>query len=437
MTAIANAFSTDLVSASGLDIFESDESSVRSYCRSFPETIESALGSIQVSTTGKEYIDFFAGAGALNYGHNEPSLKKALLDYISKDGIAHGLDFKTQAKGQFIQTFKDQILTPRGLDYKLQFTGPTGTNAVEAAIKLARKVTGRHNIIAFTNAFHGMSLGSLALTTNPKKRDAGGVHHSNVSFLPYENYLGENIDSAEVARKLLRPGSGVDRPAAFILETIQGEGGVNTATRHWTQAIASLAKEVGALLIVDDIQAGCGRTTDFFSFESLGVNPDIVTLSKSLSGYGLPMSLVLIKPHLDVWEPGEHNGTFRGNNLAFVTAQTAVLKYWSTNEFSNSLKVTADALDKKLRGFQNIGSVIDNVKLKGRGLFRGIEFTRPGLASKVSRAAFAEGLIIETSGIDDQVLKFLPPLNISIEHLDLGFEKLETAFKKLQRGHHD
>ena len=327
-----------------LDIFELKESNVRSYCRDFTDTFKTAEGSTLTSEQGQLFIDFFSGAGALNYGHNNPVLKSALLDYIAHNGITHGLDFKTTAKKAFLTAFEAQVLAPRNLRYKVQFPGPTGTNAVEAAIKLARKYTGRQNIVAFTNAFHGMSLGSLALTSNPRKRAGAGVTLSNVTFMPYDGYFGDEVDTSLYLATMLRSGSGIDKPAAIVLETVQGEGGVNSASAAWMQAVQRIAQAHDILLIIDDIQAGCGRTGDFFSFEALGVTPDIVTLSKSISGYGLPMSLVLLAPHLDVWEPGEHNGTFRGNNLAFVTGKAVIDHYWSDAGFTRALKAKAGVL---------------------------------------------------------------------------------------------
>lgn len=304
------------------------ESNVRSYCRDCNVVFASGTGATLTDVNGKKYIDFFAGAGSLNYGHNNPHLKQALLSYIQEDGVTTTLDFHSDAKSSFIERFERLILKPRGMSYKVQFTGPTGTNAVEAALKLARKRTARTTIAAFTRAFHGVSLGALAATANMEKRRVSGVELSNVVRLPYDGFFGSDIDSADIISKLYHtPGSGYEPPAAIILETVQGEGGLNCARPQWLKKIERLCQDLGALLIVDDIQAGCGRTGTFFSFELAGISPDIICLSKSISGYGLPMSVVLIKPEHDCWEPGEHNGTFRGNNQAFITA-SAALDFW-------------------------------------------------------------------------------------------------------------
>src|SRR6056297_1899028 len=299
-----------------LDSIASHESAVRGYVRSFPAVFQSATGSWLTTHDGRRYLDFFAGAGALNYGHNNPLVKAALLEYIAADGVQHGLDLATEAKGGFLNTFTDTILRPRKLDYKLQFTGPTGTNAVEAATKLARKLKQRSHIVAFTNAYHGHSLGSLALTGNQYYHDEHYGSHNNVTHLPYDGYLGDFDTSLLLEKMLADSSSGLPKPAAVILETIQGEGGVRVAKVDWLRRVAELCQQHDVLLIVDDIQVGNGRTGTFFSFEPSGIKPDLVCLSKSIGG-GLPMSLLLIKPECDGWSPGQHTGTFRGNNLAF------------------------------------------------------------------------------------------------------------------------
>ena len=289
-----------------MDIFSELESSAQCYADSFPVVFTRGQGCYLYDETGKSYIDFLAGAGALNYGHNHPVLKQALLDYIGADGIAHGLDMHTEAKAQFMAAFRDRVLTPRGLAYRMQFTGPTGANAVEAALKLARKIKGRSSVIAFTNGFHGATLGALAATGNQHHRGGAGVPLTHVSRMPFAGYLGRDADTLRVMDRMLGdPSSGVDRPAAVIVETVQGEGGLNTASTAWLQGLERLCRKHDLLLIVDDIQAGCGRTGTFFSFEAAGIKPDMVTLSKSLSGYGLPMSLLLYRPELDVWKPGD------------------------------------------------------------------------------------------------------------------------------------
>jgi diaminobutyrate-2-oxoglutarate transaminase len=412
-----------------LDVFNEWESEVRSYVRSFPAVFDTARGSLLIGEDGREYIDFFAGAGTVNYGHNNPLLKQALLDYIGRDGIVHGLDMATAAKRSFIEAFADLILVPRGLRYKLHFTGPTGANATEAAIKVARLATGRTNVIAFSHSYHGLSLGSLAATAARKFRLAAAIPLIGATFVPFEGYFGSDVDTISMLTKMLDdPSSGVDEPAAIIVETIQGEGGVNTASVEWLRRLADLAADRNIPLIVDDIQAGCGRTGDFFSFEESGIVPDVVVLSKSLSGYGLPMSLVLIKPELDVWEPGGHTGTFRGNNLAFVGATAALRTYWADGTFGRDVKRKGELLQQRLAKI--VARHPGELELRGRGLMQGVaSLSDPDFASRVSREAFEHGVVIETAGAYSEVVKFLPPLTTDDETLLAGVDVVEAAIE--------
>jgi diaminobutyrate-2-oxoglutarate transaminase len=414
-----------------MKIFEEIESEVQSYARSFPRVFNRAKGEMMWDDEGNQYLDFLAGAGTLNYGHNNPIFKKVLLDYIQNDGITHGLDMHTKAKGEFLQTFNDRILKPRNMKYVVQFTGPTGTNAVEAAMKIARNVTGQQNIVAFTNGFHGVSLGSLAATGNSHHRDAAGVSLSGVHRMPYDGYLGEHIDTTEYLDKVLSDSSsGINAPAAVIVETVQGEGGINVASIEWLRNLQAVCKKHGLLLIVDDIQAGCGRTGNYFSFEEAGIEPDIITLSKSLGGYGLPFAVVLMKPELDQWKPGEHNGTFRGNNLAFVTAKAAIEHYWSDQQFSKDIKRKGRYISERLEYIvSQYGE--GNFTAKGRGMFQGINCVNGRIAGEITRSAFKKGLIIETSGADDHVVKLMCPLIISDENLKKGIDIVESEIREV------
>lgn len=410
-----------------MKIFDEIESEVQSYARAFPRVFTRAKGEFLWDQDGRQYLDFLAGAGTLNYGHNNPVFKELLLEYIQDDGITHGLDLHTKAKGEFLQSFNDYILKPRSMEYIVQFTGPTGTNAVEAAMKIARNVTGQQNIVTFTNGFHGVSLGSLAATGNSHHRDAAGVSLNGTHRLPYDGYLGEYIDTTEYLDKVLSDSSsGINSPAAVIVETVQGEGGINAASIEWLKNLQTVCKKHGILLIIDDIQAGCGRTGDYFSFEEAGIEPDIITLSKSLGGYGLPFAMVLMKPELDQWKPGEHNGTFRGNNLAFVTAKAAIDHYWSDDSFSKEVKRKGKYISERLENIVNQYGE-GNFTTKGRGMFQGINCVNGEIAGKITRAAFKKGLIIETSGADDHVVKFLCPLIIGVENLKKGIDIVEEA----------
>jgi len=424
-----------------MDIFERIESEVRGYCRSFPTVFTTAKGAVLRDENDREYLDFFAGAGTLNYGHNNPILKEQVLEYIKEDGLLHGLDMATEAKRSLLEAFDRNIRWARKYEYKLQFPGPTGTNAVEAALKLARKVTGRSNIISFTNGFHGVSLGSLAMTANQHFRDGAGVDLANSSFMPYDGYLGPDLDTVEYLRRFIEDkSSGIDLPAAVIVETVQGEGGLNCASFEWLQCLEKLCREYDILMIVDDIQVGCGRTGTFFSFEEAGIKPDIVTLSKSLSGYGLPMSVLLMRAEHDIWKPGEHNGTFRGNNLAFVSATAALNHYWRGTSFTRSIQERSQILRNRLEDMCGRLLTDDETscEVRGRGMAQGIAFTEtPELAQKICKAAFERGLILETSGAEGQVIKCLAPLTIELGELEAGLdilkESIETVAGKRKR----
>lgn len=402
-----------------LTTFTKHESEVRCYSRSFPVVFDRARGAELFDRAGKPYIDFLAGAGALNYGHNNPVLKAALMEYLAGDGITHGLDLATDAKEKFLKALFSIILEPRQLDYKAMFPGPTGTNAVESALKLARKVTGRTNVISFTNAFHGMTLGSLALTGNAAKRGGAGLDLGGVSVMPFDGYLGQGVDSLDYLEAVLGDSSsGTDKPAAFIIETIQAEGGINEACTTWLRRLERIANAHDILFIVDDIQVGCGRTGPFFSFEQAGLEPDIVCLSKSLSGFGLPLSLLLFRPDLDVWAPGEHNGTFRGNNHAFVTATAALEHYWKDKSFTADIDRKAKLVSAAL---EEVAKALDGER-RGRGLIQGVAFQDAEVATAISRAAFRRGVMVETAGPQDEVLKLLPPLTIDEAQLRRGLE---------------
>ncbi|KQX19693.1 MULTISPECIES: diaminobutyrate--2-oxoglutarate transaminase [unclassified Sphingomonas] len=408
-------------------IYERRESAVRSYARSMPRQFNRAEHVWMHDSQGGRYLDFLSGCSTLNYGHNHPVLKQALLDYVAADGIAHGLDLHTDAKAAFLTALEDLILAPRGLDYRAMFTGPTGTNAVEAAIKLARKVTGRELVIAFTNGFHGMTLGALACTGNATKRGGAGVPLSHVAHEPYDGYHGEDVDSADLLeRRLTDPSSGLDAPAAILVETVQGEGGLNAASPAWLRKIADIARRHGALMIVDDIQAGCGRVGSFFSFEGMGFTPDIVTLAKSLSGMGLPFALTLLRPELDQWSPGEHNGTFRGNNHAFVTATAALRHFWSDGRFQEDIARRSLLLERRLGAM----AAEHGLSTRGRGMMRGIDMGSGDIAGAVTSGCFDHGLIIETSGAHDEVVKVLAPLVIDDALLSVGLDILEDRIRE-------
>lgn len=412
-----------------MNIFEKRESNVRSYCRSFTDIFHRAKGSIVYSESGKEYIDFFAGAGALNYGHNNDYIKQKILSYLDSDGITHGLDMYTSAKEKFLTIFCEVILTSKKLDYHIQFCGPTGTNAVEAALKLARKIKKKPGIFSFMGAYHGMTLGSLSISGNTGIR-AGAIGTLNdVNFMPYPYGFMEGFDTIEYIESVLNDvHSGVEKPAAIIFETVQAEGGVIVAPIEWMQRLRNLCDRHDILLICDDIQVGCGRTGSFFSFERANIVPDMVALSKSISGYGFPMSLLLIKPELDMWEPGEHTGTFRGNQLAFVGG-TAALEYKESTNLEQDVKLKEFFLKNFLT--KEIATISENIAIRGIGMIWGIDLANFGgssFAKKITSRCFELGLIIERTGRNDTVIKILPPLTVEMSTLERGCSIIKAAF---------
>ncbi len=415
-------------------IFEEMESEVRGYVRSFPTIFDTARGSEMFDEQGNRYIDFFAGAGTLNYGHNNPQMTEAMIEYLQRGGVVHGLDKATVAKRAFLTKLRDTILAPRNLNYKVQFTGPTGTNVVETALKLARMVKRRSNIIAFTNGYHGLTLGALAVTGNYFYKDESYGSRSNTAFMPYDGFLGEDVDTIDYMRRFLEDGSsGIDLPAAVIVETVQGEGGINVASVEWLRKLETLCREFDILLIIDDIQVGNGRTGSFFSFEEAGIYPDMVCLSKSIGG-GLPMALLLMRPDLDQWQPGEHTGTFRGNNLAFVAA-TEALGYWDNDDLSKAIEYKGDILKTELQRMADKYPELE-ASVRGRGMVWGLVLPQTGVAGEASREAFERGLLAETAGADDQVLKFLPSLLIEEDLLREGLSIVDDCLGALMERRH-
>lgn len=409
------------------EVFEKYESEVRSYCRVFNEVLDYAKGSIIKDKSGKEYIDFFCGAGAVNYGHNNDYIKEKIIKYLQDDRIMHALDMYTKAKEDFIEYFEKEILEPRGLNYKIQFPGPTGTNAVEAALKLARKVKKRNNIWCLMGCFHGMTLGSLALTSDKESRAGAGVALENVTHIP-SPYMFKGLDTIEYMQTLLDDDhSGVEKPAALILETVQAEGGIWVLEKEWLQKVREFCTKNDILLIIDDIQVGCARTGTFFSFERANIIPDMVVLSKSIGGYGMPFALTLFKPELDIWTPGEHNGTFRGNQLAIVAAK-AGLEFMKENNIEKEVqrkeKIVKDFLETQVKPLNK------NFEIRGIGLIWGIETHDGVLAKKISTECFKNGLIVERAGRDNSVVKLMPALTIDDATLEKGLNILKDTIKE-------
>lgn len=411
------------------EVFSLYESNVRSYCRKWPVVFTKAKGSYITDENGIEYIDFFNGAGALDYGHNPDYIKEKLIEYINADGVVHSLDMFAIAKKDFLNYFNKEILRPNNLDYKVMFPGPTGTNAVEAAIKLARKVKQRPNIFALTGAFHGMTLGSLALTTDMASRAGAGVPLSNVVHIPAPYYMG-GFDTIGYLKEILHDDhSGIEKPSAIILETTQAEGGIYVLEDKFLKDLRQLCDEEDILLIIDDIQVGLNRTGYLFSFQRADIVPDIVVLSKSLGGYGLPISLTLFKKELDVWKPGEHNGTFRGVQLSFVAAKAGLelmKQENTTSEVKRKEKIVEEYLEKNIKPLLK-----DGMEIRGIGLIWGIDFKDGTIARAVLDECFVRELIIELAGRKDAVLKIMPSLLIDDETLLKGLDIIKESIEEV------
>ena len=410
--------------------FEKYESEVRSYCRNFPAVFTKAKDSIIYAEDGKEYIDFFCGAGALNYGHNNDYIKEQIISYLMSDGIIHSLDMFTAAKRDFIEFFEENILEPRGYNYKIQFPGPTGTNAVEAALKLARKVKKRNNIFAFMGAFHGMTLGSLSMTTDRDSREGAGVVLTDVTHIPAP-YMFPDFDVLQYMQTLIDDDhSGISKPAAVFIEPVQADGGIHVFSKEFLQGLRDFCTRNDILLVCDDIQVGSARTGYYFSFERAGIVPDIVTLSKSIGGYGMPFALVLFKPELDVWKPGEHNGTFRGSQLSIVAAK-AGLEIMLRDRVEEKVQRQSAIIEEYLNKIKDIHEGFD---IRGIGFMWGVDCNKvkPDAVSRaIVRESFANGLIVERAGRNNDVVKLMPTLLVDDETLKKGLQILVDAVKKV------
>ena len=317
------------------------------------------------------------------------------------------------------------------MNHKVMFPGPTGTNAVEAALKLARKVKGRESIVSFTNAFHGMSLGSLAVTGNAFKRAGAGIPLVHGTPMPFDHYLDDRSRTSCGSSGCWRtraPGS-TSRPRSSWRPS-RARAASTSPAPEWLRGLADLCERHDMLLIVDDIQMGCGRTGPFFSFEEAGITPDIVTLSKSIGGYGMPMSLTLFKPELDIWEPGEHNGTFRGNNPAFVTATAALDTYWADGQMEKQTLARGDQVEAGAARHRCANTATPRRDFRGRGLVWGLEFADKDRAGEVCARAFELGLLLETSGPQSEVVKLLPSLTITPDELDEGLRITARAVRE-------
>ncbi|MGX9416018.1 diaminobutyrate--2-oxoglutarate transaminase family protein [Vibrio sp. WJH972] len=426
---------------------EESESAVRSYPRRLPIAIKRASGLLVEDTRGQVYLDCLAGAGTLVLGYNHAEINQALKDQLDSGLPYQTLDITTETKRDFINQVNAFLPKELADNSVIQFCGPSGADAVEAAIKLAKQTTGRNTMFSFRGAYHGMTNGTMGMMGNlgTKARRTGLM--SDVHFMPFPYNLrcpfglggdeGAKASIRYIERLLNDDEAGVMKPAAIIVEPVQGEGGVIPAPAFWLRELRRICDEHGILLIFDEIQCGVAKTGYNFAFEESGIVPDVLCLSKAIGG-GLPMSLLVLKKDIDTWNPGEHTGTFRGNQLAMVSGAKALEIIQRDN-----LVEHANIAGQYLRmGLEKIQSRVNCIaEVRGKGLMLGVEvkhtngelnkFDEPlpdgDLTLRIQRAALERGLMVEKGGRDGSVIRFLPPIIISFEQIDFALRVLEEA----------
>jgi diaminobutyrate-2-oxoglutarate transaminase len=427
------------------------ESSARSYPRKFPIAIAKAKGSWVEDVEGKRYIDFLNGAGTLALGHNDEEINQAMVDLIQSGAALHTLDLTTPTKDKFVETLFSILPKELAANAKVQFCSPSGTDATDAAIKLCKTATNRSTILAFSGGYHGMSHGAMALTgkANAKLKVANIM--PGVQFVPYPySYRcpmgigGEGGTKACIAyleRLLKDPESGLTKPAAIILEPIQGEGGVIPAPIEFLQAVRRITQELDIPMICDEIQCGMGRSGKVFAFEHAGIIPDVILISKAVGG-SQPMSVVVYNKKLDVWGEGAHAGTFRGNQVGMAAGIVAMRRI-SDPAFLSEVTRKGDYMKSRFEKLQSEVSIIGDVR--GKGLMLGIEFIDPNgpkdlmghpepageITARVQRLCFEKGLIMEKGGRNGAVMRCLCPLNIPDEDIDKALSIFEEAVKEV------
>jgi diaminobutyrate-2-oxoglutarate transaminase len=406
--------------------FDELESNVRYYCRRWPAVFSSAQGCVITDEDGVEYLDFFAGAGALSYGHNNPLFVEVAIEHLRSGRLLHSLDTFTPEKRAFLDTIQRTVLAPRQLDMVVQTVGPTGATAVEAALQLAQRLTGHRAVLGFEGGYHGMSYRAASISASMAGRETS-AHLKDFVALPFVQHV-DDADIELLDATLRSPVNG--QPiGVVIIEPTQGEGGARAFDPVYLSAIRRITRELGILVIADEIQAGVGRTGPFFSFEGSQLDPDVICVSKSISGLGLPMAINLVRRSLDTWNPGEFTGTFRGNNLAFATSATMLENYWS----DSTLEKNTEQLGHTVR--TALESIADSFgaggfSVRGNGLLCGLGVGDTELASAISRHAFERRLIVETCGPGDTIVKLLAPLVIEPEQLDEGLTRLALAVEE-------
>ncbi|GAA0416646.1 diaminobutyrate--2-oxoglutarate transaminase family protein [Streptomyces luteireticuli] len=404
------------------------ESNARTYPRHLPIALAEGYGSFVRDVDGNVFIDFLTGAGVLSLGHNHPALVRAVTEQLGH--LTHGLDFPTPAKEAFLQA-QLSMLPPGMRDRtKVHFCGPTGANAVEAAIKLCKVATGRGDVVSFQGGFHGSTHAAMALSGLLGPKQAVRNIMPGVHFFPFCSEGCDSDCASYLERSLRDSNGGVPLPAAVLLELVQGEGGVVPATVDFARRVREVTRSLGIPLVVDEVQTGCGRTGTWFAFEQYGIEPDVVVASKALSGIGTPVAVILYDAALDVWDPGTHIGTFRGNQLAFAAGVEAV-RIVREEDILGNVRRRGEQIGERLAELAGEPRVRE---VRGRGLMWGVELADPAtgrpdsaLAAAVQTEALRHGLILELGGRDDCVVRLLPPLNVTAEVVDTACTILVAA----------
>jgi len=433
-------------SARLLERQERHESNARTYPRRLPIAIRRGAGSYVEDLDGNVFIDFLTGAGVLALGHGHPEVLEAAREQLSR--LAHGLDFPTEIKDEFTEFQLSRLPKEMRGRTKIQFCGPTGANGIEAALKLCKTATGRGDVVAFQGGFHGSTHGAMSVSGLVSQRDRVANTMPGVHFFPFPDRLHSPLAGSDhslsarcveyLARSLRDPLGGVALPAAVLLEVVQGEGGVIPASREFMQGVRRVTRELGIPLIVDEVQTGFGRTGTWFAFEQHDITPDVIVASKAVGGIGMPIAIVLYDEALDVWAPGAHTGTFRGNQLAFAAGVAAGRIIERDDLLEHVREMGGHALATLDRLAQRLAIVAD---ARGSGLMLGIEMVDPATgapdgraAAAIQRAALERGLIVEVGGRQDAVVRLLPPLNVARETLDQALGILTTALDDLAAG---
>jgi diaminobutyrate-2-oxoglutarate transaminase len=435
MSATASAAASHVLSAGYLEAQAAVESVARAYPRRLPIVIASARGVKVRDVEGREYFDCLTGAGALALGHSHPVVVEAIRKALDDEAPLQTLDLPTPLKDRFIRTLFRSLPQNWASDYKIHFCGPSGSDAVEAALKLVKIATGRRGVFAFHGAYHGMTLGSMSVAGDTAPKRALGGFAAETHFLPFPSNhrcpfglggeAGAEMGARFLERLLEDPNSGLLPPAALILEIVQGEGGVNPAPPAWLRRIRDITERHGVLLVVDEVQTGLARTGALYAFEHAGVEPDVLILSKAIGG-GLPLATILYRRDLDRWSPGAHAGTFRGNQLAFATG-AATIDFVLANALDRHVETIGAHLQGLLKEIAREAECVSDVR--GLGLMIGVEIRKPGvgaadprdqpptacpeMARRIQRECLRRGLILELGGRNDTVVRFLPPLVVT------------------------